>query len=774
MNFEKTFDYICHLQLDIFGLSQGLGLRPKLYCHAQNLGLLGTLQNRGDRLRLTLEGPEHLLSLFLQTYRQILPVQALVEKEEIEWGIPHNLKKLEIIESTLGESSSPSIPADLATCPQCWEEFNASDGPRSHYPFLSCTLCGPRFSVFLKSPYDRLNTTFAGYRPCAFCRSEYEDSKNRRFHAQTVACPACGPRAVFTNSKGEELSYFSYQELGRQVALKLSQGAIMAFQSSGGFALVCDASNGEAIRTLRARKKRPHRPLAVMGKNLQELSRWVRLSPESEANLTSQVSPIVVAPCLGEFPLTRRELNPDSLTLGVMLPSTPFQALLFGNLTHLVYTSGNSQGVPLACSPEEAFQNLSGVADYFLYCDRPIARPIDDSVLLQSERGNRPWRLARGVAPSKVLAPKPFRKKILALGADLKNTFSLASNQAIWTSPHQGDLENLKTLDYFKKNTLTFLDYLGVSPELVVVDRHRGYHSHQWGRELAQARNLPVLEIGHHRAHARAAAFEANWDECLNLVYDGTGLGDDGTLWGGELFLQRKSLPMEHLGSLTPLALPGGEQAILNPIRILLGHLKRQGVHWKHYPLAFVNEDAQQMDLLFENCDKGINTPLTSSMGRLFDLASVILGAQSGKVSYEAQAAIRLETLAGQATRAPRALPFKKEVRGKKIILNSTPMIDALLEQSHGKNFCAKNLSLDFHFTIAQMALEQCLWGREQSGLERVTLSGGVFCNEVLVRLVFQLFSHHGLEVFLPQRYPVNDASTALGQVLLAEELDHA
>lgn len=781
-NLEKTFHHICHFQLDIFGLSQGLGLRPKLFCHAQNLGLFGTLQNRGDRLRIILEGPKHSLISFLDTYRSILPAAAQFEKEEIVWSDPCGMEKLEIIASVEGESSSPSIPTDLSTCFECWQEYRAPAGVRWQYPFLSCTLCGPRYSVFLQSPYDRERTTFRDYPLCSFCRSEYEDHTNRRFHAQTVVCPSCGPRAVFTTAQGAELAYANYADLGQSVADKLQAGALLAFQSIGGFALVCDANNAEAISALRERKRRPHQPLAVMGKNLQELLKWVQLSPESQENLHSQVAPIVIAPCHLPLPVTHNNLNPDSGTLGVMLPSNPFQSLLFGGpdstLSHIVYTSGNRHGEPLAHKPTEAFQSLAGIADYFLFCDRAIARPIDDTVIRQSESGNRPWRLARGMAPFKSHIPQITSKNILALGADLKNTFSIGHGHSIWTSPHQGDLENLKALNNFKKNTLDFLQYLAVTPDLIVVDRHSGYASHQWGAQLARERNLTLIEIAHHRAHARATAHFANWEECLNLVYDGTGLGDDGTLWGGELFAWGKTKIMLHVGGFRPMILPGGEQAIWHPARILLGYLKQQGLDWRDFPSIFMSEDLHQTDCLFSNCDKGINSPQCSSVGRLFDLVAVILGAHSGKInhkiSYEAQAAIRLESLATKATRPPRGFSFTKEIMGEKIILDPKPMIEELLSKTKDNNDRCQDLALDFHFTIVQMALQQCLWGRERTGLNRVTLSGGVFCNEILVQLIHQIFPAHGLEIFIPKSYSVGDGSISLGQTLLAMESDHA
>ncbi len=776
MNNSLPFHDKCQVKLNLFGLSQGLGLRPKLFCHAQHLGLAGTLQNRGDRLQLLLEGRRSSLLAFLETYRNILPTQARIEREELEWSTSQNLKDLKIIASTEGEGVCASIPSDLATCPDCWEEFRSPLGVRSNYPFISCTVCGPRYSVFLKSPYDRINTTFNSYPLCLFCRSEYEDPSNRRFHAQTVACPDCGPRAIFKNVEGDELHYASYHDLGLEISRKLLEGSIIAFQGLGGFALVCDANNSTAIQRLRKQKQRPHQPLAIMGRDLGELKKWVKLSHESEVVLTGQVAPIVIVPCTDNIPSTFSDLNPDGDTLGVMLPSHPFQSLLFGpshsRLTHLVYTSGNRHGEPLAFDPKMAQQELALVADYFLYCDRPIARPVDDTVIYQSALGNRPWRQARGLAPLKTQTHKTFSKTILALGADLKNTFSIGHKNFLWTSPHQGDLENLKSLHHYRQNTHAFCDYLGLSPDVIVVDRHPGYQSHQWGSQLSQEQKIPLLQVGHHRAHAAAAAFLAGWEDCLNLVYDGTGLGDDGTLWGGELFAQHCPGGLEHLGSYSQMLLPGGEQAISHPARLLVGYLKQHGMEFERSLSFFTNEDRPQLELIFQNCNKGINSPLTSSVGRLFDLVSVILGAHHGKVSYEAQAAIRLETMANKATRSPRRLDFLETVFNNTIKVDPAPMIENLLAEISSES--TSNLALDFHFTLAHMALVKCIWAREKTGQTKVTLSGGVFHNELLNHFLFNLFQQHDFQVFLPKLYPVGDASISLGQAILAGGLKHA
>jgi len=778
MKNSSCFNYK-QIKLDIFGLSQGLGLRPKLFCHAQELGLSGTLQNRGDRLRLILEGSEECLLLFLQSYRNVLPEQAKIESQEVEWQVFQGIDGISIIPSTEGTQSFPSIPADLATCKECWQEFFNSDGVRSYYPFLSCTLCGPRYSVFLKSPYDRKNTTFSSYELCDFCHFEYKDSHNRRFHAQTIACPNCGPRAIFRKSEGAIIAYHSYSDLARQVAIKLKSGAIFAFQGIGGFALVCDATHSEAIAKLRMRKRRPHQALAIMGKNLEALAAWVNLSSESVQNLTSQIAPIVIAPCLNDMIKTKDDLNPDSDTLGVMLPSNPFQYLLFGaedqGLDYLVYTSGNLHGEPLEYMPEEALRQLSNYADYFLYCDRPIERPIDDSLIFQAKQGNRVWRSARGMTPLKSSCQKGFDKRILALGADLKNTFSIAMRNSLWTSPHQGDLENPKSFSHYKKNTHDFLTYLNVIPEFVVVDRHQEYHSSHLGRELSQDWHLPLLEIGHHRAHAAAAAFQAGWDSCLGLVYDGTGLGDDDTLWGGEIFAKTCSKEFLHTGGFSHLLLPGGTQAILDPMRILLGHFKTSGrtfadfFYWTKNLGHTVDDDLKRWQLIFENCDKGVNSPVTSSVGRLFDLVSVLLGAQRGKITYEAQAAIRLENMALQSKSSPNKLSFKESVTQNKIIIDSAPMLEDLIQRC--ANTSAQDLALDFHFTLAHMALAKCLFAREITGLSRVTLSGGVFNNEVLTNFLFQLFPRHHFDLFIAKDHCVGDASISIGQALLAREV---
>jgi hydrogenase maturation protein HypF len=692
------------------GVVQGVGFRPFVYRLAREHGLGGYVLNDGDGVLIEVEGAE--LDGFADELVSCAPAIASIDSVTAESLAPLGETDFRIVAS-VAKGHSALIPPDLATCDQCLAELFDPADRRYRYPFINCTQCGPRFTIVRSVPYDRPNTTMAGFPLCADCRNEYEDPLDRRFHAEPIACPVCGPQLSMP--------------LEQAVAL-LDRGGILAVKGLGGYHLACDAADEAAVARLRARKHREAKPFAVMSGHPELL---VGLDRVERALLESRERPIVLARRLAGAPVAD-SVAPGSPWLGVMLPYTPLHHLLshdFGRA--LVMTSGNLSDEPIAFEDEEARRRLAGVADAFLAHDRPIHRRCEDSVV----RRSFPIRRSRGFAPSPL--PLASLRPLVAVGAELKSTFCVATDEGAYLSPHLGDLDSEAAYRAFVDDLGLYLGMLGVRPEAIACDLHPEYLSTKWARE----QGLPLVEVQHHHAHAAACLAEHGEDgPALALVFDGTGFGTDGTLWGGEL-LRCDLETFERLSGLEPMPLPGGEAAVREPWRVAAAQLERAGlpVPWRRW--STVRESLRA------------NAPLSSGMGRLFDAVAAVLGFD-GEATYEGQAAVELEQLAADLPADPWPWRFG----------DATELVaQCYLARMEGRG--PAWIAASFHETVAASAVAACV---EKGMSETVVLSGGTFQNVRLLRSTTERLEARGFRVLTHGLVPPNDGGVSFGQAAVA------
>jgi hydrogenase maturation protein HypF len=687
-----------------------VGFRPFVYRLARSHGLGGYVLNDGDGVVVEVEGSQ--IDRFALDLRSKAPQLARIESLTSEVVEPIGESEFSIAES-VASGSTALIPPDVATCDECLRELFDPADRRYRYPFINCTQCGPRFTIVRAVPYDRPNTTMAGFPLCAECRREYEDPLDRRFHAEPIACPVCGPQLSMPLEQAVEV---------------LDGGGILAVKGLGGYHLACDAEDEDAVARLRARKQREAKPFAVMS---DQPGLLVRVNKAELRLLRSQERPIVLLRRVPGAPVAE-SVAPGSPWLGVMLPYTPLHHLLsrdFGG--PLVMTSGNLSDEPIAFEDDEARRRLAGIADAFLAHDRPIHRRCEDSVV----RRTFPVRRSRGFAPSPL--PLSSSRPLVAAGAELKATFCVATGEGAYLSPHLGDLDSEAAYRAFVDDLELYLDMLGVQPETIACDLHPEYLASKWAHE----QGLPLVEVQHHHAHAAACLAEHREDgPALALVFDGTGLGTDGTLWGGEL-LRCDLRSFERLAGLDPIPLPGGEAAIREPWRVASVHLERAGlpVPWPRWPL--VRESLKA------------NGPLSSGMGRLFDAVAAVLGFD-GEAIYEGQAAVELENLAGDAGADPWPWRFG----------GSTELVtQCYLEASRGRD--SAWIAASFHETVAASAAAACA---EAAMSGTVVLSGGTFQNVRLLRSTRERLEALGFRVLTHRLVPPNDGGVSYGQAAVA------
>jgi hydrogenase maturation protein HypF len=716
------------------GVVQGVGFRPFVHRLAREAGVGGWVLNDGEGVLIEAEGSG--LDRFAAELVSGAPPLARVESLTVEAIEPVGETTFRILASVASVGSA-AIPTDVATCDECLRELFDPADRRYRYPFVNCTQCGPRFTIVRSVPYDRANTTMAGFPLCPDCRREYEEPEDRRFHAEPVACPVCGPQLSLAGSDGGKAAVARPEDrrafqahlgpLEDAVAL-LREGAILAVKGLGGYHLACDATNERAVARLRARKHREEKPFAVMSADPDALA---LVDAEERALLEDARRPIV---------LVRRRpggavaesVAPGSPWLGVMLPYTPLHHLLCHDFGRpLVMTSGNRSDEPIAFRDDEARRRLGGIADAFLAHDRPIHRRCEDSVV----RPEFPIRRSRGFVPEAL--PLASTRPIVAAGAELKSTFCVATPAGAYLSPHLGDLDSEEAYRAFETDLELYLAMLGIEPAAVACDLHPGYLSTQWAHE----QGLPVVEVQHHHAHAAACLAEHGEEgPALALVFDGTGYGTDGTLWGGEL-LHCDLGSFERLAWLDPVPLPGGEAAIREPWRIAAVHLERAGLAapWERWPA--VRESLKA------------NAPLSSGMGRLFDAVAAVLGVR-GRISYEGQAAIELEQLAGDTPAEPWEWRFGA----------ATDLVtDCYLALRGGSD--PARLAASFHETVAASAAAVC---GEAATSETVVLSGGTFQNSRLLRSTRTRLEAAGFRVLTHRLVPPNDGGISFGQAAVA------
>jgi hydrogenase maturation protein HypF len=703
----------------IRGVVQGVGFRPFVHRLATRWGVGGFALNDGSGVVVEVEGDPVVLGLFTDELVEEAPPHASVEKLATS-RVPLRGEREFRIESSAGAAAGALVPPDIATCDECLRELWDPADRRHRYPFINCTRCGPRFTILRRPPYDRDNTTMAGFEMCEACRAEYEDPADRRFHAEPIACPECGPRLSMPVEEAVEL---------------LLEGAIVAVKGLGGYHLACDATDERAVARLRHLKQREEKPFALMTPEPEAIA---ELTGDDRKLLSSEARPIVLVRRRDDAAIAD-SVAPGNRWLGVMLPYTPLHHLLCADAGRpLVMTSGNRSDEPIAVGDDEARERLGDIADAFLSHDRPIHRRCEDSVV----RAAFPVRRSRGMTPQGLAVARRGTAPILATGAELKSTFCVLRDEQAFLSPHLGDLDSPLAYEAFRSDLELYLQMLGVRPELISHDLHPDYLSTRWALE----QDAETIAVQHHHAHAAACLAEhGERAPALALVFDGTGYGPDRTLWGGELL--RASLDgYERLAHLEPVPLPGGEAAIREPWRMAAAYLEAAG-----RPVPFDRWPEVRQSL-------AVNAPLSSGMGRLFDAAAALLGVRE-RVSYEGQAAIELEQLAGDSDAEPYDCRIADgHIIGADLIAAAHDDLDAGRRRDR--------IAAAFHQGVAAAAARAC--AEVSDPTEKVVLSGGSFQNLRLLRSVSRNLDSLGFDVLIHRLVPLNDGGISFGQAAIA------
>ena len=746
------------------GVVQGVGFRPFVYRLAEIHRLGGTVRNGQHGVLIDAEGERENISRFLMELEAGAPSSARLGRITATWGMPHQGVQTFRIDTSAGEGEPTLFPApDLAVCATCRAEMGDPGNRRHAYPFLNCTECGPRYTIIRALPYDRERTSMAAFSMCPACRREYLDPRDRRFHAEPTACPACGPRLALLDSSGRTLGV---TDAIREAATALRAGRIVAVKGLGGYHLACDATVSGVVSELRRRKARDAKPLAVMVGNLETARRLCVVS-EAEADLLqSAARPIVLlerrrppgAPALAA------EVAPRLGHLGLMLPYTPLQHLLLEHVDHpLVMTSGNRSDEPIAFQDDEALARLDGIADLFLAHDRPIEVRCDDSVARCLDGAPLLLRRARGYVPLAISLTHEAAEPILACGGELKNAFALVRGREVFLSQHLGDLEDERAYRAWTGAIAHLQRLLELTPRLVAHDLHPGYRSTVYARDLEGVRHVPVQ---HHHAHIASCLADNGIDaRVIGVAWDGTGYGTDGHVWGGE-FLLADLEGFERAASFQEVAMPGGEGAIREPWRMAAAFLQAAyGEAMGDLDLAFVRRlDRAAWRVLSRAAERGLNAPLTSSAGRLFDAVASILGLRD-RVDFEAQAAMELEALADPEPDRVYAVELG-EKEGRTIV--QTPDLVRGVVEDLLAGVDAARIAGRFHASLADVLVRTCRRLRERSGLDRVALSGGVFQNLRILRPTIDGLGRAGFEVYTHHQVPPNDGGLALGQAAIA------
>jgi hydrogenase maturation protein HypF len=748
------------------GTVQGVGFRPFVHNTAVRLGLSGFVRNGSEGVLAEVEGAPEAVAEFCRTLRERPPPLADVHEVTYESVDALGTPGFVIHTSEAGGAGRTLIPPDTAPCEDCLRELAEPADRRHRHPFITCTHCGPRFTISTGLPYDRATTTMAPYALCRSCATEYTDPADRRFHAQPVSCHDCGPRLRFA-APGER----PCEGEGALVRARrlLAAGAVVAVKGLGGYHLACDAADPRAVATLRARKERGGKPFAVMCADLALAERLARVGPDERTALTSRRRPIVL--------LRRRPFAlgladavcPGSPDVGVMLPYTPLHRLLFGlpgdpaGPQVLVMTSGNRSGEPIVTDDAEALLRLAGIADAWLWHDRVIETPCDDSVVRVRPDGGGEvvLRRSRGHVPEPVALPVPVAPA-LAVGGDLKNALCLGARDTAWFSPHIGDMGDLATQYAFERAGERLGTLTGIEPRRLAADRHPGYHSTRWATRTARETGRPLRLVQHHHAHIASLMAEHGLGagkRVIGVAFDGTGYGDDGAVWGGEVLIAGYDGHRRY-AHLPYAPLPGGDAGVANPCRVALARLRAAGLPWDP-DLPCVTACAPgELRLLERQLERGTACVPTSSMGRLFDAVSSLAGI-CHRTGYEAQAAIELEAAAVLAW--PEDTGAYAFAEG----LDPGPALAAIIADLR-YGMPVPVIAARFHRAVAAAVARLCRVARHETGLDTVALSGGVFANALLDAECAALLTDHGFTVLRHRRVPPNDGGLALGQLVVA------
>ncbi|MCR4315526.1 MAG: carbamoyltransferase HypF [Planctomycetes bacterium] len=771
------------LRLEIEGIVQGVGFRPFVFRLASDLGLAGFVRNDSGAVTIEVEGADDALAAFRDRLSKELPREATIDRVREETLQAEGARGFVIAESDSRGKARILVPADLATCASCLREIFDPRDRRFRYPFTNCISCGPRLSIITMAPYDRARTTMDDFEMCADCKREYSDPRDRRYHAQPVACPACGPRLSLYDSKFEIVA--TDDDALRAAAEAIRAGKIISLKGLGGFQLLCDGTNEGAVRTLRDRKRRPDKPFALMMRDLGEARKYCEVSEVEARELTSSRGPIVLlsriedrdrsllAPSQVEGNSDNRLLTTDyySPYLGAMLPYTPLHHLLLAELDFpVICTSGNLSEEPMCVSLGDARERLSGIADFHLDHNRRIARPVDDSIVRFDGPARRIIRRARGFAPtpiskfafnqkSFVPCSLPLAPCILALGGHLKNTVALLVGGEVHVSSHIGDLESAIGVKVLREAIRDILAFFEATPEIIACDAHPDYASTRIARKLATEFGAKLTLVQHHRAHAASVILEHSLDPpALCFAFDGSGYGDDGSIWGGEAFVY-SGKSVERVASIREFGLPGGDSAAREPRRSLLGVLHESGIAGADDVPRTMFAD-EEYRAITSSMRSGLGVHRTSSAGRLFDAAAALLGFR-GANTYEGHAACWLE-YAGSRERGT----GRDDCKNQKSDLprfDFVPVFEELIaRRSRGAEI--SECALFFHESLASYVLEVA----RRVNVPEVALTGGCFQNRLLLRLATNALSNDGFRVYTNEKLPANDGGISAGQIFIA------
>jgi hydrogenase maturation protein HypF len=748
-------------EVRVEGIVQGVGFRPFVHQLASRLGLAGLVGNDARGVFVEVEGPPAKVEAFLAALEREAPPLAVVERVTARPVAVTGQVGFAIAASEPGGDRRALVSPDTATCADCLRELADPADRRYHYPFINCTNCGPRFTIVRNVPYDRPNTTMGGFAMCADCAREYHDPADRRFHAQPVCCPACGPTLRLAGRDGRSLAG---EPLAATASL-LRAGRVVAVKGLGGYHLAADAACGPAVAALRARKHREDKPFAVMVADLGQARRLCKVDEAEAALLASPRRPIVLLRRADPAGAVAASVAPGNRFLGMMLPYTPLHALLLAEMGRpIVLTSGNVSDEPIAYRDDDAAERLAGIADAFLAHDRPIHVRTDDSVTRAFRGRELLLRRARGYAPQPVPLATAVPRPVLACGAELKSTFCLAKGRRAFVSQHIGDLENYETLRSFTEGVEHFKRLFDVVPEVVAHDLHPDYLSTKYAADLD---GVELLAVQHHHAHV-AACLADNGEQgpCIGVAFDGLGYGTDGTIWGGE-FLAADLAGFQRIGHLDPVPMPGGAAAIREPWRMAAAYLDAAFPDAAPVGLGVVERNRSRWDRVLEVARVRVNSPLTSSAGRLFDAVAALVGVRDA-INYEGQAAVELEQLAnpGERSAYPAALlgglPFR--VAGVDLVRAGVEDLRAGVDPAV--------VAARFHHGVAGAVVAGCRVARDATGLATVALSGGVFQNLLLVEAAVAGLEAAGFRVLRHGRVPPNDGGISLGQAAVAGARD--
>jgi hydrogenase maturation protein HypF len=755
------------LVLKIRGAVQGVGFRPFVYRLATALELTGWVYNSAQGVLIAVEGPRDRLVIFRHRLNTEQPPRSQIHKLESTWLDPVGDTKFIIRTSATNSDregntlTSAIVLPDLATCADCSIEICNPRDRRYHYPFTNCTNCGPRYSIIQALPYDRVHTSMNSFQMCVACQAEYTDPRSRRFHAQPNACPDCGPQLALWDRDGKVLADGNCALL--DAVTQIAQGKVLAVKGLGGFHLMVDARNRDALQRLRQRKQRPHKPLAVMYPDLAQIQADCLVSELEEYLLRSPEAPIVLLRKQNKLKFACEDIAPNNPDLGVILPYTPLHQQMMAELQFpIVATSGNLADEPICIDEREALKRLGQIADVFLVHDRPIVRPVDDSIVRVMLDRPLVLRRARGYAPMPLLNEvedtDPDRQ-ILSVGGHLKNTIALGFERQIFLSQHIGDLETVPAFENFQKVISSLSSIYGFKPNAIACDAHPDYLSSQFAHQLGQQLAIPVIPVQHHYAHVLSCMVDNRIaPPVLGIAWDGTGYGLDGTIWGGE-FLLITAGAWERVAHFRPFPLPGGAKAIKEPRRAAVGLLweifgDKLGEMPDLKPLqSFADREFKAIEVMLS---RQINTPLTSSVGRLFDAIASLLDIRH-QSSFEGQGAMELEFLLDRAEDGH----YEFDVRSS--VIDWSPAIVAILQDLE-QNLPLNRISSKFHHTLVEIIVSIA----KQVGVKQIALTGGCFQNKYLTERAVRKLRQAGFDPFWHHQIPPNDGGLAVGQTIAA------